>query len=166
MLPQRKKLRLENYDYSQCNAYFVTVCTHNRQQLFGTIMPSPVGATLRGRPNNPDKMIEKWINELENKFEKIYIDCFCIMPDHLHMIVVIECGSSYALNDILLWLKTMTTNEYINGVKNGLFSPFENKVWQRSYYDHIIRNEQDLDEKRDYILTNPIRWLEKNSRLN
>ena len=103
MLPQRKKLRLENYDYSQCNAYFVTLCTHNRQQLFDTIEPSPVGATLRGRPNNPDKMIEKWINELENK------------------------------------------------------------VWQRSYYDHIIRNEKDLEEKRDYILTNPIRWLEKTS---
>ena len=145
MLPQRKKLRLENYDYSQFNAYFVTLCTHNRQQLFGTIEPSPVGATLRGRPNNPDKMVEKWINELENKFDKVAVDCFCIMPDHLHMIIVIRDGSKSSLEDIVAWFKTMTTNGYIKGVKRGLFLPFENKVWQRSYYDHIIRNEKDLE---------------------
>ncbi|MBO5359621.1 MAG: transposase [Clostridia bacterium] len=163
MLLQRKKLRLENYDYSQCNAYFVTLCTHNRQQLFGTIEPLPVGATLRGRPNNPDKMIEKWINELENKFYEVRIDCFCIMPDHLHLIIVIQNRNGSGLEKIISWLKTMTTNEYIRGVKSGLFLPFENKVWQRSYYDHIIRDEQDLNEKRDYILTNPIRWLEKTS---
>ncbi len=166
MLPKRKLLRLQNYDYSQCNAYFVTVCTHKRQQLFGTIAPSPVGATLCGRPNNPDKMIEKWINELGNKFDKVLIDCFYIMPDHLHLIIVIQEGGKASLEDVIAWLKTMTTNDYINGVKSGLFTPFDNKLWQRSYYDHIIRNEQDLEEKRDYILTNPIRWLEKTSCLN
>jgi len=166
MLPKRKLLRLQNYDYSQCNAYFVTVCTHKRQQLFGTIAPSPVGATLCGRPNNPDKMIEKWINELENKFDKVLIDCFYIMPDHLHLIIVIQEGGKSSLEDVIAWLKTMTTNDYINGVKSGLFSPFDNKLWQRSYYNHIIRNEQDLEENRDYILTNPIRWLEKTSCLN
>ncbi|MBQ3497922.1 MAG: transposase [Clostridia bacterium] len=166
MLPKRKLLRLQNYDYSQCNAYFVTVCTHKRQQLFGTIAPSPVGATLRGRPNNPDRMIEKWINELENKFDKVLIDCFYIMPDHLHLIIVIQEGGKSSLEDVIAWLKTMTTNDYINGVKSGLFSPFDNKVWQRNYYDHIIRNEQDLEEKRDYTLTNLIRWLEKTSCLN
>ena len=163
MLPKRKRLRLENYDYSQCNAYFVTVCTHKRQQLFGTIVPSPVGATLRGRPNNPDKMIEKWINELENKFDKVLVDCFCVMPDHLHLIIIIQNGSASSLGTIMSWLKTMTTNDYIRNVKSGLFAPFDNKLWQRSYYDHIIRNEQDLEEKRDYISTNPIRWLEKKS---
>ncbi len=166
MLPKRKLLRLQNYDYLQCNAYFVTVCTHKRQQLFGTIVPSPVGATLRGRPNNLDKMIGKWIDELENKFDKVFIDCFCIMPDHLHLIIVIQDGSKSFLEDVIAWFKTMTTNDYINGVKSGLFLPFKNKVWQRSYYDHIIRNEQDLDEKRDYISTNPIRWLEKKSSSN
>lgn len=166
MLPKRKIIRLQNYDYSQCNAYFVTVCTHERQQLFGTIEPSPVGATLRGRPNNPDKMIGKWINELENKFDKVLIDCFCIMPDHIHLIIVIKDGSKSSLEDVIAWFKTMTTNDYINGVKGGLLLPFESKVWQRSYYDHIIRNEQDLEEKRDYIMTNPERWLEKKSCLN
>lgn len=85
------------------------------------------------------------------------------MPDHLHMIIVIRDGSKSSLEDIIAWFKTMTTNGYIKGVKRGLFLPFENKVWQRSYYDHIIRNEKDLEEKRDYILTNPIRWLEKTS---
>ena len=88
------------------------------------------------------------------------------MPDHLHPIIVIQEGGKSSLEDVIAWLKTMTTNDYINGVKSGLFSPFDNKLWQRSYYDHIIRNEQDLEEKRDYILTNPIRWLEKTSCLN
>lgn len=60
-LPKRKQTRLKDYDYSQNGYYFITICTHNRQNLFGEI----VGATLCGRPNNPDKMIEKWLLELD-----------------------------------------------------------------------------------------------------
>lgn len=73
-LPNRKPTRLKNYDYSSCGAYFVTICTYNRVRLFGEI----VGATLCGRPNNPDKIIEKWLYELENKYEGVTIDKYAL----------------------------------------------------------------------------------------
>ena len=62
---------------------------------------------------------------------------------------------------VMDWFKTMTTNEYIRGVKDGIYIPFEKKLWQRSYYDHIIRNDEDLNEKRQYILDNPLKELAK-----
>ena len=82
-LPKRKQIRLKEYDYTQNGYYFITVCTHNRQNLFGEI----VGATLRGRPNNPDKMIEKWLLKLENKFDDVKIWVYMIMPDHLELLI-------------------------------------------------------------------------------
>ena len=82
-LPKRKQVRLKEYDYSQNGYYFITVCTHNRQNLFGEI----VGETLCGRPNNPDKMVEKWLLELETKFCGVKICEYVIMPNHLHFII-------------------------------------------------------------------------------
>ena len=158
-LPQRKRIRLKNYDYSQNGAYFVTICTNKKEKLFGEI----VGATLCGRPNRPDKMVEKYLFELENKYQNLELDYYVIMPDHIHFIVFISgdhAGSP--LPQIVDWFKTMTTNAYIRGVKSGLFPPFADHIWQRSYYDHIIRNENDLYETRKYIENNPFRWELKN----
>lgn len=61
---------------------------------------------------------------------------------------------------MIQWFKTMTTNEYIRGVKQSNWKPFIGKVWQRNYYEHIIRNEKELQQKTDYILDNPSRWDE------
>lgn len=151
---KRKNLRLKDYDYSQNGAYYVTVCTHNRAHLFGEV----VGATLRGRPNNPDKMINKWLLEIPNKFSNAKIDKYIIMPDHIHMIIFLtgdHTGSP--LQHIIDWFKTMTTNEYIRCVNNGLFAPFHKHVWQRGYYERVIRNDDELNEIREYIENNPIK---------
>jgi len=117
-MPERKQTRLKDYDYSQNGYYFITICTHNRQNLFGEI----VGATLCGRPNNPDKMIEKWLLELENKFDGVKICEYIIMPNHLHFIIS-KTGdhAGSPLRDIVGWFKTMTTNEYIENVKKICF---------------------------------------------
>lgn len=159
-LPKRKQIRLENYDYSQSGYYFVTVCTFERQHLFGEI----AGATLRRRPNNPDKMVANRLLELENKFCDVKICEYVIMPDHVHFILAKTDNNTGApLRDIVGWFKTMTTNEYIANVKNGKYLPFDKKIWQRGYYEHIIRNETDYLEKAEYILSNPLRWeLRKN----
>jgi REP element-mobilizing transposase RayT len=60
------------------------------------------------------------------------------------------------------WFKTQTTNEYIKGVKSGLYEPFEKHLWQPGYYEHIIRNQKDLDEIRQYIKNNPVKWVLEN----
>ncbi len=160
-LPQRKNLRLKDYDYSLNNVYFVTVCTHNRANLFGEI----VGATLRGRPNNPDKMIEKWIFELENKYCELKIDKYIIMPDHIHLLISINSKTGdhigSPLPEIINWFKTMTTNEYIKGVKSGKYTSFDKHLWQIGYYDHIIRCDQDYEETWRYIEENPLKYFLK-----
>ena len=164
-LPYRKSIRLKNYDYSSNGYYFVTICTQNREKLFGEI----VGATLCGRPNNPDKIIVKWLLELENKFKGVKIDEYIVMPNHIHFIIKRtgdHTGStgdhtgSPLLRDIIGWFKTMTTNEYIAGVKDGRFMPFKGRLWQRNYYEHIIRNYDDYINIAEYIQNNPLKWEE------
>ena len=154
-LPKRKQIRLKDYDYSQNGCYFITICTHKRQDLFGEI----VGATLCGRPNGPDKMIETWLGKLEDKFSDIKICEYIIMPDHVHFILS-KTGdhTGSPLRDIVGWFKTMTTNEYIRNVKNGDYPPFCEKLWQRNYYEHIIRNDEDYAATVGYIQNNPAKW--------
>lgn len=81
------------------------------------------------------------------------------MPDHLHFILLMTGGNNAAaLPEMIKWFKTQTTNDYIRQVKAGRFPPFENHIWQRGYYEHVIRNEDDLYETRKYISENPARW--------
>ena len=159
-LPKRKNLRLENYDYSQNGGYFVTICTHERSHVFGEVTGNVVGANLCVRPNEPEKMVLKWLFEIENKYPGTKIDYYIVMPDHLHF-VLLKTGAHTGspLQEIVKWFKTQTTNEYIKGVKIGLYEPFNKHLWQRGYFEHIIRNQQDLDEIRRYIENNPAKWV-------
>ena len=159
-LPERKQLRLKNFDYSENNAFFITICTYNRNRLFGKVEKTTVGATLCGRPNNPHKMVEKRLFEIPNKFSNTKIDYYVIMPDHIHFILFIEGDHTGSpLQDIIGWFKTMTTNDYIKGVKNKLYEPFNKHFWQRNYFEHVIRNENDLFECRKYIEQNLLKWI-------
>ena len=105
-------------------------------------------------------IIHKWIRETENKFPNVTIDKYVVMPDHLHLIVTIkERHEGRSLPDVMRFFKTMTTNEYIRGVKDGTLTPFDVKLWQKSYYDHVIRNQQDYNEIWEYIENNPAKWI-------
>ena len=162
--PKRKQLRLPEYDYSLSGAYFVTICVHKRKHLFGEIVfDGPlVGAHLCVRPNRADLLITKWLKEMENKYSGVFIDTICIMPDHVHFIVLKTGAHAGApLQEMIKWFKTQTTNDYIKGVKNGQFPAFDKHLWQRGYFEHVIRNDIDFYEKRKYISENPIRWAVK-----
>lgn len=163
-LPKRKQIRLKNYDYGQNGAYFVTVCTKNRKRLFGEIVCDTLGAYLCPPPSNPNKMVEKWLFELENKYPYLTVDSYVIMPNHIHFILFsfTQTGAHAGapLHEIIKWFKTQTTTEYIRGVKNGLYPSFEKHIWQRGYYEHIIRSEHDLHEIRKYIDENLLKWKE------
>ncbi len=155
-LPKRKNMRLKEYDYSETGRYFVTVCTYRRQNIFEI---DSVGNTQCGVPSIQNQIIYKWINITENKFKNIKFDKYIIMPDHLHFIVnITERHIGRSLQDVMNFFKTMTTNDYINCVKNDALKPFNKKLWQKSYYDHIIRNQDDYNEIWEYIDNNPIKW--------
>ena len=111
-------------------------------------------------------IIHKWVKETENKFPNIAIDQYVIMPDHMHLIITIkERHIGRSLPDALQFFKTMSTNEYIRGVKVGRLIPFNRKLWQKSYYDHVIRNQQDYNEIWEYIKYNPEKWIMIHKRL-
>jgi putative transposase len=161
--PPRKSTRLRGYDYAQEGAYFVTLCTQNRISLFGAIEGDEM------QPNDSGNVILYWWNELQTKFPSIELDSHILMPNHFHAIIVLfdvnqkgapTCAplQNNLLDQIIQWFKTMTTNAYIRGVKEQDWQVFPGKLWQRSYHDHIIRNEDDLNTRRQYILSNPAKW--------
>ena len=156
--PRRKRTRLFGFDYSVPGSYFVTACTQARLCLFGSItgtemIPNPVGI-----------MIESWWLELKNKYPHIDLDRYRVMPNHIHGIIGImePEGSPHrgspTLDEMYGWFSTMTTNEYIRRVREDGWKKFPGRLWQRSFFDHIIRNEDELARIRYYIETNPERW--------
>ena len=164
---------MKDFDYSQSSVYFVTICTHDRAHLFGEIVTEPIESPLCGRPpalrchpNYPDRIVTKWLFEIENKYANAEIVQYIIMPDHIHFIILNpgildeQTGdhTGSPLPQMVDWFKTMTTNEYIKGVKAGLFPPFDKHIWQRSYYEHVIRNEEDYQKTATYIDENPQKW--------
>ena len=153
--PQRRSIRIKDYDYSQDGGYFITICLQNRELLFGEIVDAQMQLSIVG------KMIQKWWQELENKFPNVVLGQYIIMPNHLHGIIHINWRthrSAPTIGDMVQWFKTMSTNEYIRGVKSGKFTPFEKSLWQRNYWEHVIRNDNDLDHICEYIINNPYNW--------
>lgn len=147
----RKRMRLRDFDYSSEGAYFLTLCLQKKLFLFEN--------------HRAKEMVEKWIVEIENKYENVTVDCYVVMEDHVHLILFITEGNQISLSEIMKWFKTMTTNEYIRGVRDRVYEPFEKKLWQRSFYDHIIRNDEDLNEKREYVMNNPAKKRERSTFL-
>jgi putative transposase len=167
---KRKSVRLPGYDYSQDNAYFVTICTQGRNNYFGSIVKET------SHLNDAGAMIGKWWREMERKFPTVKLDYHVVMPNHFHGIIFLsnetvqsstpQSQSSAVkgahigapLQETVQWFKTMSTNEYIHGVKEHGWRRFQEKLWQRSFYEHAIRDEASLNRIREYIITNPQRW--------
>lgn len=149
----RRSLRLRDFDYASPGAYFVTITINERAALLGSLNESTGGVEL----NDAGKMVERWWLKLPQKFESVTLDAHAIMPDHCHGIVLLECSddeprtSGVSLSKVIQWFKTMTTAEYFRGVQNQSWRRVNGRVWQRGFYDHVIRTEQDLFDIRAYV---------------
>ena len=149
----RKIIRLQNYDYSANGAYFITICTHNREHLFGSVGADSISA----------RMVKKVYGEIIGKYDNVSSPICVVMPNHFHSIIIIERNDTEvvpSISKIVQEFKRYTTCEYIKLVKNGILKPFDKRIWQRSFYDHIIRNENDFNEIWMYIENNPLKWQE------
>ena len=159
-LPQRKNIRLKNYDYSQSGYYFVTICTKNRTGLLSNIVGGGFHATPRAEVTLIGNEIIKCMEFISNQDTNINFDKYIIMPNHIHLIIILQCSKkgergNSPLHKIIGQLKSYTNKRYndINKTKNKI-------LWQRNYYEHIIRDEQDYKNIYDYIETNPLKWEE------
>jgi len=151
----RRSIRLKGYDYSQSGAYFVTICTHNRELLF----------FVEGVRRILDK---EWLKTGCIR-QNVILDEFVVMPNHLHGIIVVPPGNvgayshtplqkgfespSRTIGAIIRGFKSTTTRQ-INLFHNTPRIP----IWQRNYYDHIVRNEDEMNKIREYIQNNPLKW--------
>lgn len=136
----RKSARIPNFYYSSCNYYFVTICTGNRRCIFGS--PNIL--------NRYGKIAEEEILKIPSHYEGVIIDKYVVMPNHVHMIVILE-NRNYNLNQIIA--------QYKSGVTRWIRKCMPDvAVWQKSYHDHVIRNQAAYEKIWLYIEANPKNW--------
>ncbi len=162
---QRRSIRLKGYDYSQPGAYFVTICTQNREPVLGEIVEGEMILNEYGQ------VVARCWMWLAKQYPHVELDEWVVMPNHAHCIVILsgrggsrkggsssrKGGSRTAptkpLGRLVGAFKTVSTKR-INQIRNTPGAP----VWQRNYYEHIIRDEDELNLIRQYILDNPVQW--------
>ena len=149
----RKALRLKNYDYAKNGLYFITICIQNREHLLGNISNNMHTVYDTGL------MIETIWHNLPQYYKGIETKEFVVMPNHIHGIIEFD-NADLDLSELVQRFKTFSTYQYIHGVHNNNWKPFDKKLWQRNYHEHIIRNEKSLEKLQNYIFNNPQQWKE------
>ncbi len=174
---------MKNFDYSQNGAYFITICTHGRKCLFGNVGAGSKPALNTQQPkdlshskpaniksplmhqNEMGQLVEYTWNDLTNHINGIELDEFIVMPNHVHGIVVIDrveqkraglepaLTKNHGLPEIVRQFKTFSARR-INALRKTPGVP----LWQRNYYEHIVRNEEDYLRIAEYIINNPLTW--------
>jgi|TARA_B100000315_G_scaffold115526_1_gene106047 REP element-mobilizing transposase RayT len=159
---KRKSIRLRGYDYSQHGMYFVTVCTSDKKCNLGKIMNDDMKLNKYGH------IVEKELLKSNIIRKEICINNYVIMPNHLHIIVSIvgADGRSPLQQYTTFRMKPKSLSSFVSGFKSKVTKQINilrktpgTPFWQRNYYEHIIRNEKKLNEIREYIINNPLKWL-------
>lgn len=152
----RKPTRLRNFDYSSPGAYFITICTQNREKLLSeiTVNGSPVLPVL----SQAGVLIDESIRHISEKYISVTVDNYIIMPNHIHLILSIEStdsadSSTVSVDRIIGWLKYDGTKKI-----NEFFKTPGQKRFQRSFHDHIIRDLNDYEKIYEYIEYNYLKW--------
>lgn len=141
VLSKRKRLRLNDYDYSQEGFYFITICLKNRIKLLGKIKNiNYIELTREG------KIVEEYIENIERIYKNTIVDEYIIMPNHLHMILIIKNKDK------------VTISRMIKQYKMYVSKRIGYSIWQKSFYEHIIKNEKEYLIIKEYIRNNIINW--------
>ncbi len=148
-LPKRKTIRLKDDDYSENGMYFITICAKDRLCWFGEIINSHMKLSEYGY------IIQKYINEIPKLYKYVEIDKYCIMPNHIHIIVLINKID----NDFGRIISAHTISTIIGSLKRAISKEINFSIWQKSFHDHIIRNEKSYQETWQYIENNPLKYL-------
>ena len=149
--PVRKNIRLPEYDYSAAGAYFLTLCVRDREPFFWA---------CRGELCSPDplsdvgKMVEAELLHLDSVYETVHLDKYCIMPDHIHMILFLDGNDGRTQF-------APTVSRIVKQFKGAVTKRLGFSLWQRSFYEHVIRNEQDYLETWEHIDGNPAKYIQQ-----
>lgn len=170
----RRSLRLKGYDYAGAGWYFVTLCTWQRECLFGEVVDGGM------RLNDAGGLVESLLHEMTQRFPNVVMDSLVIMPNHIHLIVSFvgaglgppheldqsttqkgAASRAPTLGDVICAFKSISAIR-INKLRNNPGGP----VWQRNYYERVIRDDDELGAIREYIATNPLQWDADNNHPN
>ena len=181
IITNRRSIRLKEYDYSQEGYYYITVCTKNRECWFGDVVSSKIKLSDLGKI-----VYDEWL-KTEQIRDNVETDIFVVMPNHIHGIVIINDNVDSHVGaprwgaqniDMRARHRHAPTNKYwkpnslgsiINQFKSVVTKRIHsighhNFAWQRNYYEHIIRNENELNKIQEYIINNPLQWgLDENN---
>ncbi len=157
-LRDRKDTRLSGYDYSTPGAYFVTICTKDREEILGRIVGGGACDAPRPRLSVYGKIAEKYIRVMNVRRADVAIEKYVIMPNHIHMLIVIQGNKANSGTSQAPSPTNHTIPLFISLYKRYCNRESGRDLWQRSYYDHIVRGEQDYREIWRYIDENPIKW--------
>jgi len=177
----RRSIRLKGYDYSREGLYFITICVQGRACLFGEIENGKMVLNAAG------KMVESEWLKLPERFKNIELHEYMVMPNHFHTILeIVENGmvnkngqpqgiaptppttiatptttvNGKTVGEMVGAFQSIVTVNYIRGVKSLRWEPFNGKLWQRNYWEHIIRDEQSYQRISEYIINNPAKWVD------
>ena len=155
--PKRKPTRLKDFDYSNAGAYFITICTDKRQQFLSCI----VGVDVLGDPKKvellPYGMVaDKYINQMNEFYEGITVDQYVIMPNHIHLLIFVQDDGSPRTSTPTK--QTSSISHFVSTFKRFCNKECGGNIWQRGFFDHVIRGRDDYEEIVKYISENPMRW--------
>ena len=176
--PIRKPNRLPDFDYTQNGAYFITVCTRDRETLFGvvgaaTCRPQEKNHTLAaprcpqetlGSPqvtlSDIGKTVESAILQIPLVYPSVTVERYIVMPDHIHLILMFHASDTDGRQ-----VAAPTVSMIVGNMKRYVSKEIGRSVWQKGFYDHVIRGEKDYIETMQYIDNNPVRWMEKHGKV-
>ena len=151
-LPKRKPIRIEDYDYSTPGAYFITICTANREKIFWSNRRGELRSPANVPLSNIGMIVDNEIQKLSTVYDSVHVDKYCIMPDHIHFIISIDTDENGRTQF------ASTISRVIKQFKGSITKQISRPIWQKSFYDHGIRNQQDYDEIWEYIENNPLKY--------
>ena len=141
----RKVIRLKEYDYSKQGYYFITICTKNRRKILAKIQNCR-GEHCSSLLTKEGRIIEKYLKKIEEIYINVLLDEYIIMPNHIHIILIIKNKGEISISKIIQQFKGKITKE------------LKYSIWQKLFYEHIIRNEKEYLKIKEYIINNPLNW--------
>jgi len=150
-LPVRKPNRLKDYNYGGNGAYFITICVKDRHEMLGKIVGAAIGRPFQTTLSEYGTIVDKAIQKIGEKYESVKVDQYVIMPNHIHMILTVDDRRA---------MRAPTISTVINQFKGYVSKQIGFSLWQKSFHDHIIRDERDYQNHWQYIDENPARWAE------
>ena len=152
-LLQRKSNRLKGYNYSSIGSYFITICVKDKREMLGVVVGDAPPRVPYCEMSEYGKIVEMQIQKTNTVYQNAEVDKYVIMPNHIHMIITVKSGTRGGASPTKAVIPKI-----IQGIKSITTMYIKHSIWQRSYHDHIIRDNEKYNQIANYIENNPMTW--------